>query len=344
MLGYAIEVSRIRELTVSELVRLERLKRYYGTYLAFEADEVVLEPGVIGLLGPNGAGKSTLLNMLMGLLAPSSGRAWMLGFDTAKESRRARSRVGYMPENDSFVAGLTVLQFVSLAGELHGQKPVAARRRAHEVLSLLGLEEARYRLIEEQPTGIRQRAKLAQALINNPDLVILDEPTNGLDPAGRSAMLELISRLHQDQGKSILLSSHLLGDVERVCDSVVILDKGRVLAHGEVGTLASSRANSYRIQVSSAREDLGELLAQQGAEVESLPPRVGAGSREYIVTLPEKTDTRLLFEAFAAGGVAEQAGLLSGLWPHEENLETVFERIVAAEATAQTAAGPGEAG
>jgi ABC-2 type transport system ATP-binding protein len=331
-------------LTVSELVRLERLKRYYGTYLAFEADEVVLEPGVIGLLGPNGAGKSTLLNMLMGLLAPSSGRAWMLGFDTAKESRRARSRVGYMPENDSFVAGLTVLQFVSLAGELHGQKPVAARRRAHEVLSLLGLEEARYRLIEEQPTGIRQRAKLAQALINNPDLVILDEPTNGLDPAGRSAMLELISRLHQDQGKSILLSSHLLGDVERVCDSVVILDKGRVLAHGEVGTLASSRANSYRIQVSSAREDLGELLAQQGAEVESLPPRVGAGSREYIVTLPEKTDTRLLFEAFAAGGVAEQAGLLSGLWPHEENLETVFERIVAAEATAQTAAGPGEAG
>ena len=198
---------------MSELVRLERLKRYYGTYLAFEADEVVLEPGVIGLLGPNGAGKSTLLNMLMGLLAPSSGRAWMLGFDTAKESRRARSRVGYMPENDSFVAGLTVLQFVSLAGELHGQKPVAARRRAHEVLSLLGLEEARYRLIEEQPTGIRQRAKLAQALINNPDLVILDEPTNGLDPAGRSAMLELISRLHQDQGKSILLSSHLLGDV-----------------------------------------------------------------------------------------------------------------------------------
>lgn len=329
---------------MSELVRLERLKRYYGTYLAFEADEVVLEPGVIGLLGPNGAGKSTLLNMLMGLLAPSSGRAWMLGFDTAKESRRARSRVGYMPENDSFVAGLTVLQFVSLAGELHGQKPVAARRRAHEVLSLLGLEEARYRLIEEQPTGIRQRAKLAQALINNPDLVILDEPTNGLDPAGRSAMLELISRLHQDQGKSILLSSHLLGDVERVCDSVVILDKGRVLAHGEVGTLASSRANSYRIQVSSAREDLGKLLAQQGAEVESLPPRVGAGSREYIVTLPEKTDTRLLFEAFAAGGVAEQAGLLSGLWPHEENLETVFERIVAAEATAQTAAGPGEAG
>ena len=125
---------------MSELIRLEKLKRLYGAHLAFEADEVVLQPGVVGLLGPNGAGKSTLLNMLMGLLAPSAGRAWMLGFDAARESRKVRSRVGYMPENDSFVAGLSVLQFVSLAGELCGQKAVDARRRAHEVLSLLGLE------------------------------------------------------------------------------------------------------------------------------------------------------------------------------------------------------------
>ena len=317
---------------MSELVRLERLKRYYGSYLAFEADEVVLEPGVIGLLGPNGAGKSTLLNMLMGLLAPSSGRAWMLGFDAARESRRARSRVGYMPENDSFVAGLSVLQFVSLAGELHGQRPVDARRRAHEVLSLLGLEEARYRLIEEQPTGIRQRAKLAQALINNPDLVILDEPTNGLDPAGRSAMLELISRLHREQGKSLLLSSHLLGDVERVCDSVVILDKGKVLAHGEVAALASSRANSYRLPVSGSAEVCGRLLRERGVRLEALPSKAGAATRDFIAILPEGAGPKLLFEAFAAGGEAEPGCLLSGLWPHEENLETVFERIVAGEA------------
>ena len=317
---------------MDELIRLENLKRFYGAHLAFEADEVVLPPGVIGLLGPNGAGKSTLLNMLMGLLAPSSGRAWMLGFDAARESRRARSRVGYMPENDSFVAGLSVLQFVSLAGELHGQRPVDARRRAHEVLSLLGLEEARYRLIEEQPTGIRQRAKLAQALINNPDLVILDEPTNGLDPAGRSAMLELISRLHREQGKSILLSSHLLGDVERVCDSVVILDKGKVLAHGEVAALASSRANSYRLQVSGSAEVCGRLLRERGVRLEALPSKAGAATRDFIAILPEGAGTKLLFEAFAAGGEGEPGCLLSGLWPHEENLETVFERIVAGEA------------
>ncbi len=317
---------------MDELIRLEKLKRYYGAYLAFEAEEVVFPPGVIGLLGPNGAGKSTLLNMLMGLLAPSWGRAWILGFDAAKESREVRSRVGYMPENDSFVAGLSVLQFVSLAGELHGLRPVDARRRAHEVLSLLGLEEARYRLIEEQPTGIRQRAKLAQALINNPDLVILDEPTNGLDPAGRSAMLELISRLHREQGKSILLSSHLLGDVERVCDSVVILDKGRVLAYGEVATLASSRANSYRIQVSGSTETCCELLRARSVSLDALPSKAGATVRDFIVTLPGDADTKLLFDAFAEGAEAEPACLLSGLWPHEENLETVFERIVAGEA------------
>ena len=314
---------------MSELIRLEKLKRLYGAHLAFEADEVVLQPGVVGLLGPNGAGKSTLLNMLMGLLAPSAGRAWVLGFDTARESCKVRSRVGYMPENDSFVAGLSVLQFVSLAGELCGQKTVDARRRAHEVLSLLGLEEARYRLIEEQPTGIRQRAKLAQALINNPDLVILDEPTNGLDPAGRSAMLELISRLHQEQGKSILLSSHLLGDVERVCDSVVILDRGRVLAHGEVSELTSSHPNSYRIQVAGSVEACGKLLRERGIELEAIPARAGAPPRDYIVTLPPWADTKLLFEVFSAAGGTETACLLSGLQPHEENLETVFERIVA---------------
>ncbi len=231
---------------MSELVRLERLKRYYGTYLAFEADEVVLEPGVIGLLGPNGAGKSTLLNMLMGLLAPSSGRAWMLGFDTAKESRRARSRVGYMPENDSFVAGLSVLQFVSLAGELHGQKPVAARRRAHEVLSLLGLEEARYRLIEEQPTGIRQRAKLAQALINNPDLVILDEPTTGFDPQARREFWSLIRRL-QGEGTTILLTTHYLDEAAQLADRVAVIDRGVLQAIGPIATFGGEDARMPRV-------------------------------------------------------------------------------------------------
>ena len=178
------------------------------------------------------------------------------------------------------------------------------------------------------------RAALAAASVHTlePDLVILDEPTNGLDPAGRSAMLELISRLHREQGKSILLSSHLLGDVERVCDSVVILDKGKVLAHGEVAALASSRANSYRLQVSGSAEVCGRLLRERGVRLEALPSKAGAPSQDFIAILPEGAGTKLLFEAFAAGGEGEPGCLLSGLWPHEENLETVFERIVAGEA------------
>ncbi len=313
---------------MTELIRLEKLQRYYGAQLAFEADHMILPPGVIGLLGPNGAGKSTLMKMLMGLLAPSSGNAQMMGLDAIKESRQIRSKVGYMPETDSFVAGLSILQFVSLAGELHGQKPVDARRRAHEVLWLLGVQEERYRLIEEQSTGIRQRAKLAQALINDPDLVILDEPTNGLDPTGRSAMLELISRLHKEQGKSILFSSHLLADVERICDLIVILDKGKVLAHGKVADLVSTRSSSYRIQVSGCLETLTERLESRGIHVATLPPRTGMTVNDLIVTLPEKSDTKRLLEAFSdRGGLAPDC-LLSALWPHEENLQTVFERIV----------------
>ena len=313
---------------MTELIRLERLQRYYGAHLAFEADDMILPHGVIGLLGPNGAGKSTLMKMLMGLLAPSSGNAWMMGLDAIKESRKIRSKVGYMPENDSFVAGLSMLQFVSLAGELHGQKPEDARRRAHEVLWLLGVQEERYRLIEEQSTGIRQRAKLAQALINDPDLVILDEPTNGLDPTGRSAMLELISRLHNEQGKAILFSSHLLADVERICDLIVILDKGKVLTHGTVADLVSTRSNSYRIQVSGCLETLTERLAARGIHVVTLPSRSGMRVKDFIVTLPENSDTKLLFEAFTDRSGHASDCLLSGLWPHEENLQTVFERIV----------------
>ena len=243
---------------MSELIRLENLRRLYGTHLAFEADEVVLQPGVVGLLGPNGAGKSTLLNMLMGLLAPSAGRAWMLGFDAARESRKVRSRVGYMPENDSFVAGLSVLQFVSLAGELCGQKAVDARRRAHEVLSLLGLEEARYRLIEEQPTGIRQRAKLAQALINDPDLIVLDEPTSGLDPIGCREIKDLILTL-AERGKTVILSSHLLADVEDVCDRAMILYGGRVQAMGTMSELLANR-DATRITAPTLSRDTMERV------------------------------------------------------------------------------------
>ncbi len=304
-------------------------------------DLSILPGEVHGLLGSNGAGKSTTIKLLLGLLFPTSGDIEVFGKPPGNVS--AKNRIGYLPEESYLYGFLDAGEILDYYARLFNIPRDTRSRRIAELLEMVGLQGMEHRPLAEFSKGMQRRIGIAQALINNPDLVILDEPTNGLDPAGRSAMLELISRLHREQGKSILLSSHLLGDVERVCDSVVILDKGRVLAHGEVGALASSRANSYRIQVSGSQENLGTCLAERGVEVEALPTRA-AGDRDYIVTLPEEADTRLLFEAFAAGGAGGPVGLLSGLWPHEENLETVFERIVAAEAGAQPAAGPGEAG
>ena len=303
-------------------------------------DLSILPGEVHGLLGSNGAGKSTTIKLLLGLLFPTSGDIEVFGKPPGNVS--AKNRIGYLPEESYLYGFLDAGEILDYYARLFNIPRDTRSRRIAELLEMVGLQGMEHRPLAEFSKGMQRRIGIAQALINNPDLVILDEPTNGLDPAGRSAMLELISRLHREQGKSILLSSHLLGDVERVCDSVVILDKGRVLAHGEVGALASSRANSYRIQVSGSQENLGDHLGGRGVEVEALPWRGGAVSRDYIVTLPEQADTRLLFEVFAAGGAAESVGLLSGLWPHEENLETVFERIVAAEAGAET--GKGETG
>src|SRR5262249_15623262 len=209
-----------------------------------------LEEGRIGLLGPNGAGKSTLLKILLGLLTPSSGRGQVLGHELSPTNGAdLRRAVGYMPEADALVPGLCGAEYVSLAGELYGMPRRQAQRRAHELLTALGLEEARYRHLEEYSTGMKQRIKLAQALVHDPPVLLLDEPTSGLDPAGRDAMLDLLASLGKDHGKSLLLSTHLLGDVERVCDRVVILHGGRVLRQGTVAELRTSRHDRYRLQI-----------------------------------------------------------------------------------------------
>src|SRR5207253_9493820 len=199
------------------LIELDHVSRWYGTQHALQDVTVRLAPGRIGLLGPNGAGKSTLLKILLGLLPPSSGTGRFLGLDLGRSGIELRRAVGYMPEADALVHGLRGSEYVALAGELYGMPPREALRRAHEVLTYLGLEDARYRRLEEYSTGMKQRLKLAQALVHDPPVLLLDEPTSGLDPAGRDAMLNLLLMLAREHGKSVLLSTHLLGDVERVC-------------------------------------------------------------------------------------------------------------------------------
>src|SRR5215831_6287517 len=240
-----------------DFIDLNQVSRWYGTQPALQGVSIRLAPGCIGLLGPNGAGKSTLLKILLGLLPPSSGSGQVLGYSLPPAESAVRGQwslvrsaraiahdisgagsllrrvIGYMPEADALVPGLAGAEYVALAGELYGMPRRQAQRRAHEVLTYLELEDARYRLLEEYSTGMKQRLKLAQALVHDPPVLLLDEPTSGLDPAGREAMLGLLVALGRDHGKSILLSTHLLGDVDRVCETVVILHQGKVLRCGE---------------------------------------------------------------------------------------------------------------
>src|SRR5258708_6497767 len=202
-------------------IDLINVSRWYGTQQALRDVSLHLEPGRIGLLGPNGAGKSTLLKILLGLLPPSSGTGSVLGYDLAKNASVLRRAIGYMPEADALVPGLRGAEYVALAGELYGMPRRQAARRAHEVLSYLELEDARYRALEEYSTGMKQRLKLAQALVHDPPVLLLDAPTSGLDPAGREAMLGLLLSLGKEHGKSFLLCTHLLSDVERICETAI---------------------------------------------------------------------------------------------------------------------------
>src|SRR5260221_639249 len=205
------------------LLALDKISHSYGKQVALQDVTLQLEPGAIGLLGPNGAGKSTLLKILMGLIRPTSGSGLLLGKDIRGAAFPRRRLIGFMSEADALVPGLRGAEYVALAGELCGMPHKDARRRAHELLNYLGLDDARYRRLEEYSTGMKQRLKLAQALVHDPPLLLLDEPTSGLDPAGREAMLRLLLTLGREHNKSVLLSTHLLGDVERVCETGLIL-------------------------------------------------------------------------------------------------------------------------
>src|SRR5436190_12052324 len=228
---------------------LQHINRWYGKQQALREVTLRLQPGRIGLLGPNGAGKSTLLKILLGLLPQSSGTGTVLGYDLVPANGSAlRRAIGYMSEADSLIPGLRGAEYVALAGELYGMPRRQAQRRAHEVLTYLELEDARYRPLEEYSLGMKQRIKLAQALVHDPPVLLLDEPTSGLDPAGRDAMLELLRTLGRDHSKSLLLCTHLLGDVERVCETVLILHRGRLLRQGGVVELCACRQDRYCLQ------------------------------------------------------------------------------------------------
>ena len=305
------------------LIELHSLSRTFGAFAALSDITLSLPPGRIGVLGPNGAGKSTLLKILMGLLTPSGGTGRVLdqplGGDRDSEGNwRLRRLIGFMPETEALVPGLTGIEYVALAGELYGMPRRDAQRRAHEVLSFLELEEARYRRVEQYSTGMKQRVKLAQALIHDPPVLLLDEPTSGLDPAGRDAMLRLIRTLGVDYGKSVLLSTHLLADVEAVCERVVILAGGRIRGIGTVEELCSRRTNRVRLRVQGDSVAFRTRLEERGATV------IGeANNGDWRVAVPAGWANLSFFELAASNGVAIRA-----LSHDDETLEELFLRMV----------------
>jgi ABC-2 type transport system ATP-binding protein len=256
-------------------VSTRALRKQYGAVIALEGLDVDIPRAAVGLLGANGAGKSTLLKALLGLLTPTSGSARVLGRDITVDQAALREHIGYMPESDCLPLDVTAADFVSHMGEMSGLPGRAARQRANDVLYQVGVDEERYRLIRGFSTGMKQRVKLAQAIVHDPDLIFLDEPTNGMDPQGRDDMLALIRRIHHELGIAVMLSSHLLEDVERVCEYVVMLDRGRLVVSGQIDELMSGGSDivvrvdgdQQRFVDRLARANVRARLAELGNDI-----------------------------------------------------------------------------
>jgi len=247
------------------LVETSELTKRYPGVTALDALSVRLEPGIIGLVGANGAGKSTLIKILLGLLQPTSGSATVLGFDALRQGAELRQFVGYMPEHDCLPTDMTATDFVGHMAQINGLPHAAARERTAETLRHVGLFEERYREMRGYSTGMKQRVKLAQALVHDPRLMLLDEPTNGLDPAGRDEMLDLVRRTGTEFGIAIVMSSHLLGEIERVCDHLVVIEGGRLVQSAAVATF-TERTQVLAVEVESRAEELVARLVRSGIE------------------------------------------------------------------------------
>ena len=305
------------------VVTLDHVTVAYGRHQALGDVTTTFVPGAVGLLGPNGAGKSTMIKALLGFLAPDQGHMRILGLDLAASPLEIRARVGYMPESDAHIPGMNAVSFVAYCGELAGLPRADAMQRAHEVLFYVGLGEERYRNVETYSTGMKQRIKLAQALVHDPDLLFLDEPTNGMDPKGRDEMLELVRDLAHNKGVNLILSSHLLPDVESTCDYVVVMDKGRIVTAGPIAALKQPRGRMYELRVKTPTgnvESFFERLRGAGVDCHATDEDV------VRVFVPGDGGARDLFALAAAADVQ-----VRHLRPSVPTLEDVFAHAVGEE-------------
>jgi ABC-2 type transport system ATP-binding protein len=304
------------------LVEFQDLTVSYGLVQALSGVSGTFAPGPTGLLGPNGAGKTTLLKTLLGFLKPDRGKMTAFGLDPAAQALEVRRRIGYMPESDCHLAEMTASSFVAFAGELSGLPRDEAISRSHEVLYYVGLGEARYRKVDTYSTGMKQRVKLAQALVHDPDLLLLDEPTNGLDPQGREEMLALIADVASRRQMSLILCSHLLRDVERVCDTVIVMNQGRVAASGKIAELTGPKRAVFDLRVKGDPAAFLTDLKDHGCDWRE-------SEDGYRVFLADGHGTELIFTTAREAGVQVRY-----LRPGAESLEDVFLRALGHEVQA----------
>jgi ABC-2 type transport system ATP-binding protein len=302
------------------VVHLDRVSVIYGNNPALKGVSAQFSRGAVGLLGPNGAGKSTMLKALLGFVKPRDGRMTVLGLDVAERPLEIRARIGYMPESDAHIPGMNAVSFVGYCGQLAGLPAVDSMQRAHEVLHYVGLGEARYRNVETYSTGMKQRIKLAQALVHDPDLLFLDEPTNGMDPKGRDEMLELIHDLGHNKNVNLILSSHLLPDVEFTCDHVIVMDKGQVVAQGPIDELKGPAGRVFELRIKGDLPAFVELLRANGMECHSTDEDV------MRVFVPAGRDQREIFAL-----ATRQQAQIRHLRPSIPTLEDVFAKAVGEE-------------
>jgi ABC-2 type transport system ATP-binding protein len=298
------------------LIKFESVTKTYGSVTALNNLSLAVPPGAIGLLGPNGSGKTTMIRALLGLIPVDSGGGEVLGMDFRRRQLDIRRRVGFAPEDECLFPHVVGVEFVAYAGELVGMGAKDALQRAHEVLNYVGLGEARYRKVETYSTGMKQRLKLASAIVHDPQLLILDEPTNGMDPEGRQEVLELSRDLAHNKGMSLIFSSHLLPDVEAVCNYVVVLRGGVLQAQGSMQDLKQIHPQSFEVRLKADMSAFARRLAEQGCQLDR---------REdvLLVRLPDDRTPQLLWELAAESG--EQIRYLR---PQRSTLEEVFLKAV----------------
>ncbi|HEV3119044.1 MAG TPA: ABC transporter ATP-binding protein [Gemmataceae bacterium] len=301
------------------LFQLHNVTKNYGKITALHNLSVEAPEGVIGLLGPNGAGKTTMIRTLLGLISINSGSGQVLGKDIRRQRLDIRQIVGFVPEDECLFPGVDGVEFVAYAGELAGMARKDAMQRAHEVLDYVGLGEARYRKVESYSTGMKQRLKLASSIVHDPRLLILDEPTNGMDPKGRDELLELARDLGHNKGMSLLFSSHLLPDVEAVCDYVLVLDRGRLKESGLISSLKEGHQGSYEVRVKTDQERFARALTVNGCACE---PRDDL----LVVKVPSNRTERIFWETAFASGLQ-----IRYLRPRRSTLEEVFQKAVMGE-------------